>query len=71
MSVKQRCQRSKIFGAEALPLALSLKRMAHEADGSKKGEKSIASGDDWAKSPLKVTALLPIAPFQCRKKAPG
>jgi hypothetical protein len=48
VSVKQRCQRSKIFGAEALPLALLLKRMAHEADESKKGEKRYSLGYDWA-----------------------
>ena len=52
VSVKQRCQRSKIFGAEALPLALLLKRMAHEADRIQEGGKEIYSlGYDWRNLP--------------------
>jgi hypothetical protein len=34
--------------SEALALALLLKRMAHEADESKKGEKRYSLGYDWA-----------------------
>ena len=52
LPVKQRCQRSKIVGAEALPLALLLKRMAHEADRIQEGGKEIYSlGYDWRNLP--------------------